>query len=188
MSYRSAIMSEREQEEFEVADRARVEALLDEMARRLHAGLGERFVLVGLLRRGAPLARQLAQRLELMRGAPVPVGELKLKRYADDLSLLHETPELDEEPFDLEVGGATVVIVDDVLYTGRTLLRATNFLLGQGASRVAAAVLCSRGGQELPVGADVVGVQLDVGPGSLVDVDVPPFEERIRIVVAEQPE
>lgn len=115
-------------------------------------------------------------------GGPVPVSEITLKRYAEDLTVLHERPELGGRP-ELDVEGRRVVLVDDVLYSGRTLFRAVELLVDAGAAEVHAAVLCSRGPNEVPVHADFVGLQLDVGGENAIEVHVPPYEERLRIVL-----
>ena len=167
-----------------IADAARVETLLDTLAGRIRAELEPcDLTLVGLLRRGAPLARRIGRRL----GESVPVGVLRLERYADDLTVVHETPRLDEESLDVDVAGRTVVIVDDVLYSGRTLLRAAVHLNERGARRVLAAVLCSRGGQDLPVAAVLVGMHLELGPELIVDVRIPPYEDELGVDLNPKP-
>lgn len=166
-------------ESFRVADRARFDRLLDGMARRIAALGGGDLELLGVRRRGVPLAERLANRLSERgegQGRLVRVQEVALKRYADDLTLLHDRPELQEEP-DLDVEGKSVLVVDDVLYTGRTLFRAARIAVAAGADRVRAAVLCSRGENEVPVTAAVTGLQLDVGESGVVEVHVPPYEE-----------
>lgn len=75
------------------------------------------------------------------------------------------------------------MLVDDVLYTGRTLLSAATRLLEAGAGQIRAAVLCSRDRNDVPVSADPVGMQLDVGPSFLIEVQVPPYEEDLAVVI-----
>jgi pyrimidine operon attenuation protein/uracil phosphoribosyltransferase len=172
---------------FAIADAARVESLLRAMALRLHASIpppdgdDAEIVLIGLLRRGVPIAQRLAGVLERELGRRVRTGALELKRYGENLELLYERPHLDDAPLDVAVRGARVVLVDDVLYTGRTLLRATEHLEKLGAARIHAAVVCERDGRELPVRADFVGTTLEVGPGGIVDVSVPPYEQALAI-------
>lgn len=170
-----------------VADGARVEALLDRMAARLHATLDEPPALVGIRRRGAPLAERLAGRLEDISEMPVARGEIELKRYADDLSVLHETPERSGEDLPSDLGSYAVVLVDDVLYTGRTLLAAAALLTEAGAGRIHAAVLCSRDRNDMPVFADPVGMQLDVDPSFLIEVRIPPYEDELAVDVRRRP-
>lgn len=161
----------------------RVEQLLDELARQIGPGLGEDTALVGILRRGAPLARHVAERLaQSGMGAP-EVGELKLKRYADDLTLLHQQPRLDRESLGIDVADRHLILVDDVMYTGQSLFRACCFLREQGAARLQLAVLCARGKPDMPLRADFVGLQLDVGPDWIIDCAVPPYEDTLGICI-----
>lgn len=174
-------------ESFRVADPARFDRLLDGMARRIAALDEDDLQLLGVRRRGVPLAELLAERLGDGQRRQVPVQEVALKRYADDLTLLHDRPELQEEP-DLDVEGKSVLVVDDVLYTGRTLFRAARIAVAAGADRVRAAVLCSRGENEVPVTAAVTGLQLDVGGSGVVEVHVPPYEKEPGIHLVRGPD
>lgn len=162
---------------FHMADEARVSSELDRLAARIHAVVGPDAHVVGILRRGAPLAERIGGRLGELRGTPVEVGTLRLKRYADDLTLLHDDPELGETELPFDVDGADVVLVDDVVYSGRTFLKAVNHLTAAGARTVRLAALCSRGGNEVPVRADFVAIRIDVGEGDVIEVHAPPFEE-----------
>lgn len=154
------------------------------MAAGVQGELGREVALVGIRRRGVPLAEALADRLEERLGAAPPVGELTLKRYADDLSVLHDEPRLEEEePLPFDPAGRTLLVVDDVLYSGRTLLRATTHLVSAGAERVVAAVVCARGPNEVPLTAAFVGFRLDVGEANVVEVHVPPYEEDLAVWV-----
>lgn len=162
---------------FLVADEARVLTALDSLTRRIHATLGPDLRVVGILRRGAPLAREIGRRLADLREAAVDVGSLRLKRYADDLTVRYDEPELDETELSFEVEGAQVLLVDDVIYSGRTFLKAVTHLDAAGASAIHLAALCSRGENEVPVYADYVAMQIDVGEGNVVEVHAPPFEE-----------
>jgi len=172
---------------FLLADRDRLERVLDAMARRIVALGEEELELVGVRRRGVPLAERLARRLGDAWARDVPVQEVVLKRYADDLTLIHERPELEEEP-DLAVEGKSVLVVDDVLYTGRTLFLAAQIAVAAGADRVRTAVLCSRGSNDVPVTAAVTGLQLDVGEGAVVEVHLPPYEEEPGVHLVRQAE
>lgn len=173
-------------DDFLVADRLRVDATLDAMAARLHARLGSEVALVGIRRRGVPLAEELGRRMTRVSGSSPEFGEIELSRYADDLSLLHDRPLAGQvELRGIENG--TVVLVDDVLYTGRTLIRAIEVLLGHGARRVAIAVLCSRGSTEVPIDAEFVGMRFDLGDRDLIEVHIPPYEPELRVVLRHRP-
>ncbi|TBW09198.1 phosphoribosyltransferase [Azotobacter chroococcum] len=139
---------------------------------------------VGLLRRGEPLARMLAERLQPLLGvAELPVIPLRVKRYADDLSLLHPATLLEENPAlaGLELAGATLLLVDDVLYGGHSLLRSCAYLSRLGAGEIRTAVLVDRCVSSQPVHADVCGVRLQIAPGDIIDCQVPPYEAEFCI-------
>jgi len=140
-------------------------------------------LLLGILRRGAPLAEMLQQRLRAQHGLDVPRYGLKLKRYGDDLMLLHPDTQLTEnaEFSARALERATVLIVDDVLYLGHSLARVVTYLSQRGASTIRAAVLADRCTARLPVRADVVGVRLQVAAGDVVECNVPPYEPTFRI-------
>lgn len=173
---------------FAIADAERTGRLLDGLARRIHAELGPEVRVVGVLRRGAPIAREIARRLGLLTGEEVPVGTLRLKRYSDDLTVLHDEPELGEEDLPFPVEGAHLVLVDDVIYSGRTFFKAAAHLMAAGAASVHLAALCSRGRNEVPVHADFVGLQADVGDGNVVEVHAPPYEEEWGVRLFRQEE
>ena len=166
---------------FDFARAPDIEAELDRMAGELMARWPGEMVVVGIRRRGVPLAEELAGRLR-DRGADVAaVRELELKRYSDELEVLHQRPELTEPEDALDLDGQRVLLVDDVVYTGRTFARALDYVTELGAGEVRCAALCVRRGRELPVRPAVVGFRCDVGGGSIVDVRIPPYEDRLAI-------
>ena len=121
----------------------------------------ERLALVGIHRRGAPLAARLKDLVDDLLDAEVPLGDLDISFYRDDLSLRHEAPVVNATHLDFPVDGLTVIMVDDVLYTGRTLRAAIDALFDYGRpGRVQLAVLADRGHRELPFRADYVGKNL----------------------------
>lgn len=170
-----------------LADAEVVEAILDDMAAVMARHVTERTALVGILRRGAPLALALQERLERLTGLVIAVGELSLKRYSDELELLHQRPELDPATLDLDVADRHLILVDDVIFSGESLFRAACHLRAAGASRIQTAVLCARGQPTMPIRADFVGRRLDVGSGWIIDCHVPPYEETLGISINEQP-
>ena len=171
----------------QLADTARVESLLERLANELTLELSGNTVIVGILRRGAPLAGLLRTRLAALGVPDLPVGELKLKRYSDDLEILHDRPALDSGSLDVDVAGKQVVLVDDVLYSGESLFRAACFLREQGAGVIRTAVLCQRGRPTMPVIADHTGLRLDVGEHWVVECRVPPYETELGIVIKQRP-
>lgn len=169
-------------------DAPQLDAVLDTMARRAAALFpGDAPVaLVGIVRRGLPLAERLRERLQdLLPAQQLPVFPLELKRYADDLTLLHPGTLLKENA-DLgarQLSDTRVLLVDDVLYGGYSLLRAAGWLAQAGAAEIRTAVLVDRGVSRLPVRADITGLRLDVAPGDIVECHVPPYEPALRIDV-----
>jgi pyrimidine operon attenuation protein/uracil phosphoribosyltransferase len=114
--------------------------------------------LVGVRTRGVPLARRLRAALEARTGVRVPVGEIDVTPYRDDISRESQDRRVDTSALGFGVAGLTVVLVDDVLYTGRTARAALDALTARGRpARVQLAVLVDRGHRELPIRADYVG-------------------------------
>jgi pyrimidine operon attenuation protein/uracil phosphoribosyltransferase len=142
--------------------------------------------LVGVRTRGVPLAERLAAELFRRSGVHVPVGAVDITLYRDDLGRTQTWPVLrgTDIPFDIE--GADVVLVDDVLFTGRTVRAALNAVcdLGRPAS-VRLAVLVDRGHRELPIRADVVGLEQPTGRTDHVQVRLRPADPRDEIVAIE---
>src|SRR2546425_4263533 len=127
--------------------------------------------LVGIQRRGVPLARRIAVAIAENEGVSIPVGALDITFYRDDLSLIAQQPVVKgtELPFDLN--GATVVLVDDVLYTGRTIRAAMDALVDFGRPQaIRLAVLVDRGHRELPIRADHVGKNVPTSREEIVKV------------------
>ncbi|MDX6619981.1 MAG: pyrimidine operon attenuation protein / uracil phosphoribosyltransferase [Gaiellales bacterium] len=137
----------------------------------------DRLALVGIYTRGVTLARRLAGLLEEIAGIEVPVGALDITFYRDDMgprsgeTRAHPQPVVKASSLDFPLDGATVVIVDDVLYTGRTVRAAIEAVFDYGRpARVRLAVLCDRGHRELPIRADVVGKNLPTSRSERVHV------------------
>lgn len=170
---------------YPIAGSAELDAILDDLARRV-AAAGRPALLLGIRRRGVPLARELAARLGGS-GEPPPVLEIGLARYADDLTPIHPETALTHEPEGSALKGAAVLVVDDVLYTGRTLLAASAWAVARGAARVQAAVVCARDSREVPLEAAFVGRRLEVGAGTAIEVRIPPFEAERAIVLVPLP-
>lgn len=134
------------------------------------AGDATEVVLVGVQRRGVPLAERLGKMVSA-RGFAVTLGALDITLYRDDLETVGPRPVIGETRIPGELAGQFVVIVDDVLYTGRTVRAALDELTDFGRpGRIALCVLVDRGGRELPIQADIVGVTVVADPGSRVDV------------------
>ena len=117
-----------------------------------------RLVLAGIAARGDDLARRLAQEIERIEGVPVRVGIIDITFYRDDIGMRAEAPEVHETRIAFDITGTTVVLVDDVLFTGRTIRAAMDALVDFGRPlAIQLAVLVDRGHRELPIRADFVG-------------------------------
>ncbi|BAY14881.1 uracil phosphoribosyltransferase [Anabaenopsis circularis NIES-21] len=127
-------------------------------------------VLMGIYTRGVPIAESLARQIEILEGVTVPVGALDITFYRDDLDKIGlRTPVKTDIPFDLT--GKTVVLVDDVIFKGRTIRAALNAVTEYGRPEIIRlAVLVDRGHRELPIQADFVGKQLPTAKEEVVKV------------------
>lgn len=167
-------------------DTPQLERVIERMAREAAALLAgcEKIALIGILRRGAPLADRLADILVNRHGFAPPLRlDLAVKRYADDLTLLYPETRLMEntQHAALDLSGHTLLVVDDVLFTGNSLLRVVSYLEQKRPAAIRVAMLTARGTPLLPVCADVVGVRLDIAPGDIIECNVPPYEPDFRI-------
>ncbi len=136
-------------------------------------------VLVGIRRRGVELAERLARRIAEREGREIPRGALDITLYRDDLQTIGPRPVVGETQLPLDLNGRCVVIVDDVLYTGRTVRAALDLLADFGRpSRIGLCVLVDRGGRELPIQADIVGEVVDAAHGDRVDVQLTEIDGR----------
>jgi len=143
----------------------------------------EGLVLVGIQRRGVQIAERLADVVREREGVDVPRGALDITLYRDDLQTVGPRPVVGRTHLPIDLEGRTVVIVDDVLFTGRTIRAALDELADFGRpARILLAVLVDRGGRELPIQPDVVGKRVDVGPRGRVDVFVPVLDGRDEVV------
>ncbi len=165
---------------------AELNGVMDSMARKMVAMLtGDKPVaVVGVLRRGAPLADMLTERMVRLHGLKPPLRlDLLVKRYADDLRLLHPETLLTEqaEHAALDLTDHAVLLVDDVLYTGHSVLKVLPYLLRKNPACIKVVCLADRCTTRLPVHADVVGLQLAVAPADIVECHVPPYEADFKI-------
>jgi pyrimidine operon attenuation protein/uracil phosphoribosyltransferase len=141
-------------------------------------------VLVGIQRRGVQLAERLAALIEQREGAVIPRGSLDITLYRDDLQTVGPRPVVGKTELPWRLDGLRVVIVDDVLYTGRTVRAALDELTDFGRpARITLAVLVDRGGRELPIHADIVGKKVAIPPHGRVDVLVREIDGRDEVVI-----
>ena len=148
----------------------------------------DNLVLVGIQRRGVQIADRLADVIRERESVDLPRGALDITLYRDDLQTVGPRPVVGKTYLPIALEGKVVVIVDDVLFTGRTIRAALDELADFGRpARIMLAVLIDRGGRELPIQPDVVGKKLDVGPRGRVDVLVPVLDGRDEVVVLGAP-
>ncbi|MDQ3638998.1 MAG: bifunctional pyr operon transcriptional regulator/uracil phosphoribosyltransferase PyrR [Actinomycetota bacterium] len=150
-----------------------------------NASVLEDLALVGVLTRGVPLARRIADNLGQFEGLDVPVGSLDITLHRDDLD--GEEPEVGESDVGFDVTGRTVVLVDDVLYTGRTARAAMDALLDLGRpAAIRLAILVDRGHRELPIRADYVGKNVPTARGERVSVGLEEIDGEDGVIVVAQ--
>jgi pyrimidine operon attenuation protein / uracil phosphoribosyltransferase len=151
-------------------------------------GAGE-LVVVGVRRRGAPLAERLAARISEVEHVKVPVAALDITFYRDDLSTIDEKPVVTKSLLPFPVEGRTVILVDDVLYTGRTTRAALDALVDQGRPRrVELCVLIDRGHRELPIQADYVGRHVQTSDREVIEVRLREIDQEERVMLCERTE
>lgn len=168
-------------------DQQAVRSVLSRMAREIVEQVGsvERLILVGIHRRGVHLANRLAVEIEQAEGSAPATGTLDITLYRDDLMAVGPRPVVGQTS--LPIGGIerrVVAIVDDVLFTGRTVRAALDELTDFGRpSRILLCVLVDRGGRELPIQADIVGKSYNIPSGSLIEVMVPEIDGELGVAL-----
>lgn len=144
-------------------------------------------LLVGIRTRGVPLAQRLAKVIERIEGVQVPVGVLDITLYRDDLSSVAEQPIVSHTSMPVSVEGRTVVLVDDVLFTGRTARAALDAIMDLGRpAGVQLAVLVDRGHRELPIRADYVGKNVPTSAKEVIAVRLRETDQDERVLILER--
>jgi len=147
----------------------------------------EGVVLVGIRRRGVPLAERLARKMQEIEKTSPPVGTLDITFYRDDLSTVAQKPVVHEGASAFSVEGKTVILVDDVLYTGRTTRAALDALLDHGRPRrVDLCVLIDRGHRELPIQANHVGRVIQTSETEVIEVRLREVDGQEKVVLCER--
>jgi pyrimidine operon attenuation protein/uracil phosphoribosyltransferase len=147
----------------------------------------EDLVLVGIAARGDDIARRLAGEIRRIEGTDVPVGALDITFYRDDIGLRAEAPEVHETRIPFPVDGRTVILSDDVLFTGRTIRAALDALIDFGRPRaIQLAVLVDRGHRELPIRADFIGRNVPTRTGDQVRVALTEMDGEDAVLVEDQ--
>lgn len=175
-------------EKAQVLDEPGIDRALTRIAHEIVERVGgtDGLALVGLRTRGVALARRIAERLQAIEGRPVPVGALDITLYRDDLDLKAEAPVVRGTDIPFPVAGRTIVLVDDVLYTGRTIRAALDAIMDLGRPRmIQLAVLIDRGHRELPIRPDYVGKNLPTARREAVQVLLREHDGQDRVVIQE---
>ena len=142
--------------------------------------------LVGIKRRGVPLAQRLAALLEKIEKRPVDTGVLDISFYRDDLSTSGPRPTVNPSPIGFDVNGRDVILLDDVLYTGRTIRAALDALFDQGRPRsVQLLVLIDRGHRELPIEATYTGRSVPTSSREIVEVKLHEVDGQDQVLLVE---
>lgn len=131
----------------------------------------ENVVLIGIKTRGIPVAQRIASKIESIEGQKIQTGQMDITLYRDDLSKKQIDPVVNGTKIDFDITDKTVVLVDDVLYTGRTVRSALNALMDVGRPKsIQLAVLVDRGHRELPIRADYVGKNVPTSKSEIISV------------------
>ncbi|MBU1147518.1 MAG: bifunctional pyr operon transcriptional regulator/uracil phosphoribosyltransferase PyrR [Candidatus Omnitrophica bacterium] len=144
----------------------------------------EGLAIIGVRTRGYVLAERIAQVINRINGVSLPVGALDITLYRDDLSLVSEQPIMHKTEIDFDIEGKTVILVDDVLYTGRTIRCALDALVDFGRPKtIQLAILVDRGHRELPIRADYVGKNLPTSQNELVQLNLEEIDKEDSVFI-----
>lgn len=144
-------------------------------------------MVVGIRRRGVPLGQEIARNISRITGTEVPVGILDITLYRDDLSEKAAQASVSGTELPCSVAGKTVILVDDVLYTGRTARAAMEAIIRlERPAAIRLAVLVDRGHRELPIRADFVGKNVPTSRRELIEVRLPEYDDRKEVAILEK--
>ncbi len=142
--------------------------------------------LIGILRRGGSLAGRLQRNIESIEDISVPVGSIDIRFYRDDLTHLSENPEIKRAELPFDVTGKDIILVDDVLYTGRTARAAIDAVFTCGRPKsIQFAVLVDRGHRELPIRADFVGKNVPTSHSEMIEVMLPEYDGETAVYLVD---
>ncbi len=148
-----------------------IDRALNRMAQDIVADGTEGVALVGIKSRGVPMAERLAAKIASIQGKPIEMGSVDINLYRDDLSEVHHEPVIKKSKLPFPVAGKGIVLLDDVLYTGRTIRAAMDAVIDNGRPRfIKLGVLVDRGWRELPIQADFVGTTVKTTRNNVVHV------------------
>lgn len=149
----------------------------------------EQLAFIGIRRRGVPLAQRLAAKIETLEKRAIPVGVLDINLYRDDLSTVGVTPQHNSTEIGFSVQGKEIILMDDVLYTGRTIRAALDALFDHGRpARVSLLVLIDRGHRELPIEARYVGRTVQTSDAEIIEVKFQEIDQTEKVLLCERAE
>jgi pyrimidine operon attenuation protein/uracil phosphoribosyltransferase len=147
----------------------------------------DKLAFIGIRRRGVPLAQRLAQKIEALEQRKIPVGILDINLYRDDLSTVSHQPVVSATDISFPVKGKDIILMDDVLYTGRTIRAALDALFDQGrAARVQLLVLIDRGHREIPIEARYVGRMVQTTGSEIIEVKFQEIDGMEKVLLVER--
>jgi pyrimidine operon attenuation protein/uracil phosphoribosyltransferase len=173
-------------EKARILDKEAMDKILQRLAHEiLENGISaEKIAVIGIKNRGAHLAARLAGRIEAISNKKVPVGALDITLYRDDLTQVSEQSVVHATEIDFDIEAKRIILVDDVLYTGRTIRCALDALIDYGRpARIQLAVLVDRGHRELPIRADYVGKNMPTSAKEVVEVRLAEVDGKDEVVV-----
>ncbi|HIV73921.1 MAG TPA: bifunctional pyr operon transcriptional regulator/uracil phosphoribosyltransferase PyrR [Candidatus Pseudogracilibacillus intestinigallinarum] len=172
-----------------VLDQSAINRALTRIAHEIleHNKGGENLVLVGIKTRGVPIAKRLQEKIAQIEQITVPIGELDITLYRDDLQEKSTAPTLIATNIDVDIQDKTIVLVDDVLYTGRTVRAAMDAVMDiSRPSQIQLAVLIDRGHRELPIRADYVGKNIPTSKEEVISVGITELDEMDEVSILEK--
>lgn len=176
-------------EKSRILDKEAIDKTLERLAHEIveeHATI-EDVAIIGIKNRGAHIAKRIADRITRLSGKDISVGALDITLYRDDLTQVSEQPVVHATEIDFAIDGKKVILVDDVLYTGRTVRCALDALIDFGRpARIQLAVLVDRGHRELPIKADYVGKNVPTSDKEVVEVRLVETEGKDEVVLCEK--
>ena len=147
----------------------------------------EDIVLVGIKRRGCPLAERISKQIEKIEGVSIPVGSVDITLYRDDLEKSFDNPKVESTDLSVEIKNKKVILVDDVLYTCRTVRAAIDALIDCGRpDSIQLAVLIDRGHKELPIRADYVGKNIPTSKDEIIKVEITEIDGQDSVKIFEK--
>jgi pyrimidine operon attenuation protein/uracil phosphoribosyltransferase len=147
----------------------------------------DRLAFIGIRRRGVPMAQRLAAKIEALEGRKIPVGILDINLYRDDLSTVDVKPVVSDTDIQFDVVGKDIILMDDVLYTGRTIRAALDALFDHGRpARVQLLVLIDRGHRELPIEAKFIGRTVQTTDIEIIEVKFQEIDGMEKVLLVER--